>query len=234
MERSVLDKFIICASWTFGEKVVVAYCHLLMAVGADVDALSWGLSCFHCVKHIHLVLLLWDIGGKICKNTISNIWKLDIFRHFGIISPIKGVTMDRVQKAKDLFSSGYTCSQAVVLAYDDVLAVDRAVLAQVSAPYGGGMGRLREVCGAVSGAVMVISLLTGLDTLVPEEKKELYALERQVAERFKERAGSYICRDLIAVHPHGDTHNSHKPACRELVGLAVEIIEEIKITEYRK
>ena len=101
-------------------------------------------------------------------------------------------------------------------------------------PYGGGMGRLREVCGAVSGAVMVISLLTGLDTLVPEEKKELYALERQVAERFKERAGSYICRDLIAVHPHGDTHNSHKPACRELVGLAVEILEEIKITEYRK
>ena len=142
--------------------------------------------------------------------------------------------MSRVQKAKDLFHSGYNCAQAVVLAYDDVIDVDRAVLAQMSAPFGGGMGRLREVCGAVSGAVTVISLITGLDTLVPDEKKELYALERQVAERFKERAGSYICRDLIALHPHGDTHNSHKPACKERVGLAVEILEEIKITEHKK
>ncbi len=145
-----------------------------------------------------------------------------------------GDVMDRIQKAKDLFHSGYTCSQAVVLAYDDVILVDRAVLAQISAPFGGGIGRLREVCGAVSGMVTVISLITKLDTLIPAEKAELYSIERKAAEMFKERAGSYICRDLIAVHPHGDTHNSHKPACKELVGLAVEILDEIKILEYKK
>ncbi len=142
--------------------------------------------------------------------------------------------MDRVQKAKDLFHGGYNCAQAVVLAYDDAILVDRQVLAQMSGPFGGGMGRLREVCGAVSGMVTVISLVTGLDTLVPAEKAELYALERKAAELFKERAGSYICRDLIAVHPHGDTRNSHKPACKELVGLAVEILNEINILEHTK
>ena len=134
--------------------------------------------------------------------------------------------MDRRQKAEDLLHNGYNCAQAVVLAYADVLEVDEGVLSQLSAPLGGGVGRLREVCGAVSGGVMVISMLTGLDTLVPEEKSRLYALEREFAEKFKDRAGSYICRDLIERHPHGDTHNSQKPACQQLVGLAVELIEE--------
>ena len=134
--------------------------------------------------------------------------------------------MDRRQKAEDLFHFGYNCAQAVVLAYADVMEVDEGVLSQLSAPLGGGVGRLREVCGAVSGGVMVISMLTGLDTLVPEEKSRLYALEREFAEKFKDRAGSYICRDLIERHPHGDTHNSQKPACQQLVGLAVELVEE--------
>lgn len=142
--------------------------------------------------------------------------------------------MDRVQKAKDLFHSGYNCAQAVVLAYEDVLGVERQVLQQMSAPFGGGVGRLRQICGSVSGAVTVISLITGLDTLVPTEKAELYALERKVAEKFKERAGSYVCGELLVSRPHGDTHNSKKPACEELVGLAVEILEEINITEYKK
>lgn len=135
--------------------------------------------------------------------------------------------MDRRQKAEDLFHNGYNCAQSVVLAYADVMEVDETILAQMSAPLGGGIGRLREVCGAVSGGVMVISMLTGLDTLIPEEKSRLYALERKFAEIFKDRAGSYICRDLIEKHPHADTHNSKKPACQQLVGLAVEIIEEI-------
>ena len=135
--------------------------------------------------------------------------------------------MDRRQKAEDLFHYGYNCAQSVVLAYADVMEVDENILAQMSAPLGGGIGRLREVCGAVSGGVMVISMLTGLDTLIPEEKSRLYALERKFAEIFKDRTGSCICRDLIEKHPHADTHNSKKPACQQLVGLAVEIIEEI-------
>ena len=136
--------------------------------------------------------------------------------------------MDRRQKAEEFFHYGYNCAQSVVLAYEDMLGVDKDTLLKLSAPFGGGVGRLREICGAVSGGVMVIGMLTGLDTLIPEQKSKLYALERELADRFKARAGSYICRDLVAMHPHGDTHNSKKPACKELVGIAVEIIEEIR------
>ena len=136
--------------------------------------------------------------------------------------------MDRVKNAKEYFHFGYNCAQSVVLAYSDLFDVDKDTLLKMSAPFGGGIGRLREVCGAVSGGVMVISALIGLDTLVPHEKNKLYALERDFAEKFQERAGSYVCRDLIKKHPHGDTHNSKKPACENLVGLAVEIIEEIR------
>jgi C_GCAxxG_C_C family probable redox protein len=141
---------------------------------------------------------------------------------------LMGAFMNRRQKAEDLFNYGYNCAQSVVLCYEDVLGVDKDILVQMSAPFGGGIGRLREVCGAVSGAVMVLGMLTGLDTLIPEEKNQLYALERDFAERFKNRVGSYICRDLVEKHPHGDTHNSKKPACKEIVGTAVEIIEEIR------
>jgi C_GCAxxG_C_C family probable redox protein len=136
--------------------------------------------------------------------------------------------MDRRQKAEEFFHYGYNCAQSVVLAYEDMLGVDRDTLLKLSAPFGGGVGRLREICGAVSGGVMVIGMVTGLDTLVPEEKNRLYALEREFAEMFKSKAGSYICRELVEMHPHGDTHNSKKPACKELVGIAVEIIEEIR------
>lgn len=137
--------------------------------------------------------------------------------------------MDRVEKAKELFSSGYNCAQSVVLAYADLFPVDEKILTAVSAPFGGGIGRLREVCGAVSGAVTVISLATNLSTLEHDEKMKLYALEQDFAEKFRERAGSIICRDLIAVHPHGDVHNSKKPACKDLVGLAVEILETMQL-----
>lgn len=137
--------------------------------------------------------------------------------------------MSRPEKAKEFFHYGYNCAQSVVLAYEDILGVDKDTLLKISAPFGGGIGRLREVCGAVSGGVMVIGMLTGLDTLVPDEKSKLYAIERDFAERFKNRAGSYICREIIEKHPHGDTHNSQKPACKNLVGLAVEILEEIRI-----
>lgn len=73
--------------------------------------------------------------------------------------------MTRAQKAEELFFEGYTCAQSVVLAFADVTGVDAAVLERISAPFGGGMGRLREVCGAVSGMAMLLGLSRGWDTL---------------------------------------------------------------------
>ena len=134
--------------------------------------------------------------------------------------------MTRAQKAEELLFEGYTCAQSVVLAFADVTGVDAAVLERISAPFGGGMGRLREVCGAVSGMAMLLGLSRGWDTLDKSEKEELYAFERELAEKFREKAGSIVCRDLVAAHPHGDTHNSMKPYCKKLVGLAASIVEE--------
>lgn len=134
--------------------------------------------------------------------------------------------MTRAQKAEELFFEGYTCAQSVVLAFADVTGVDAAVLERISAPFGGGMGRLREVCGAVSGMAMLLGLSRGWDTLDKSEKEELYAFERELAEKFREKAGSIVCRDLVAAHPHEDTHNSMKPYCKKLVGLAASIVEE--------
>lgn len=134
--------------------------------------------------------------------------------------------MTRSERAEELFFEGYTCAQSVVLAFADLTGVDRAVLERLSAPFGGGMGRLREVCGAVSGMAMLLGLSRQWDTLDKEEKEELYAKERELAQKFREKAGSIVCRDLVAAHPHGDTHNSMKPYCKSLVGLAASIVEE--------
>ena len=134
--------------------------------------------------------------------------------------------MTRAERAEELFCEGYTCAQSVVMAFADLTGVDEGVLERLSAPFGGGMGRLREVCGAVSGMAMLLGLSRGWDTLDKDEKEELYARERAMAEKFREKAGSIVCRDLIAVHPHGDTHNSMKPYCKRLVGLAASIVEE--------
>ncbi len=136
---------------------------------------------------------------------------------------------ERIEKGKQLFSSGYNCAQAVVLAYADKLDADESFLNLASAPFGGGVGRLREVCGSVSGMVMVISLATKKNTLERDDKMALYALEREAAEKFREKNGAIVCKELLALHPHDDVANAHKPACRDLVGSAIEIIEDMNI-----
>ena len=106
--------------------------------------------------------------------------------------------MERRQKAEDLFYSGYTCSQSVVLAYEDILGIDKNTLAAVSAPFGGGMGRLREVCGAVSGAFMVLGALYGADITGDHAKKAaLYAHVQALAAEVRAENGSIICRELV-------------------------------------
>ena len=69
--------------------------------------------------------------------------------------------MDHSYKAGELFLTGANCSQAVVLAFDDLTGLDRDTALKISSAFGGGMGRMREVCGAVSGMFMVLGLLYG-------------------------------------------------------------------------
>ena len=105
----------------------------------------------------------------------------------------------RGDRAEALFREGYNCAQAVFCAFDDLTGLDRETSARLSSSFGGGMGRLREVCGTVSGALLALGLLAGYDD--PRDrgsKTRHYRLVQTFAARFREETGSLICRDLLA------------------------------------
>lgn len=106
--------------------------------------------------------------------------------------------IEKSQLAKRYFEEGYNCAQSVLLAFceETGLSIDQA--AKLASTFGGGMGRMREVCGAVSAMFMVQGMMEGYtDPKAKEEKAELYARVRDVAERFREKNHSIICRDLL-------------------------------------
>ena len=144
--------------------------------------------------------------------------------------------MDHGKTAEELFRKGYNCSQSVLLAFGDITGFDDDTAARLASSFGGGIGRMREVCGAVSGAAMVLGLVKGYsdpDDLVA--KKAHYALVRTFADRFKERNGSVICRELLSgvqTSTGGDpeartTEYYKKRPCPELVRQAAEILDEL-------
>lgn len=108
--------------------------------------------------------------------------------------------MNRGELAYDYFVSGYNCSQSVALAFSDVLRIEKDALARLSSGFGGGMGRMREVCGCFSGLVMVLSQVYGYsDPKANAEKKALYEKIRAAAEKFREDNGSIICKELLGL-----------------------------------
>ncbi len=143
--------------------------------------------------------------------------------------------MTRGEKAKALFESGYTCSQAVALSFADLFDIPEETLSALAAPFGGGMGRMREVCGAVSGSFMVLGLTEKYtDPADSEGKMALYAKVREIADKFKAENGSIICRELLEgvnAAPGGNPETRSpeyykKRPCGELVKSAADIIEE--------
>ncbi len=112
---------------------------------------------------------------------------------------------ERGELAKKYFLGGYNCSQAVCLAFADELKMDREALLLLSSSFGGGMGRLREVCGAVSGMYIVLGAMRGYSAPTDYEgKKRLYAEIQELAEIFKDEYGSIVCRELLAGVAHTD------------------------------
>ena len=106
--------------------------------------------------------------------------------------------MNHGDKAAELFYEGYNCAQAVLMAFSDVTGLEEAYAARLISSFGGGMGRLREVCGAVSGMFMAAGLLYGTEEGASQEDKAAhYARIRELAGRFKVQHGSYICRELL-------------------------------------
>ena len=147
--------------------------------------------------------------------------------------------MTRRELAMTCFLKGYNCSQSIVLAFEDILPVDKSILSKLASSFGGGMGRLREVCGAVSGMFMIAGILYGYDG--PETGKEKathYARIQELAHRFEEKHGSIVCREMLGLNMRHDVPVPEKRTaeyykkrpCVEIIGDAAEILEQY-ITE---
>lgn len=143
--------------------------------------------------------------------------------------------MTKGDMAYENFLKGYNCTQAVTVAFAEELGLDADTVAQLSCGFGGGMGRMREVCGTFSGIVMVLSWLYGYsDPKDVAAKKELYEKIRELAGRFKAKNGSIICRELLglekaeesaAPEPRTPEYYKKRP-CPELCRCAADLLEE--------
>ena len=140
--------------------------------------------------------------------------------------------MEHGIKAAELFLSGYNCAQAVAAAFSEELGLTESQAARMVSAFGGGMGRLREVCGAVSGMLFVLSSLYGYDTPGDDEsKKVLYGQVQELAAQFREMNGTIICRELLD-NPPSDPNPTPRTAefyavrpCARFVLTAGELME---------
>ena len=142
--------------------------------------------------------------------------------------------MTRPELAKQYFEEGCNCAQATFLAFSDLTKMDRDTALKISSSFGGGMGRLREVCGAVSGMFMAAGLLYAtVNTDSQEEKAAHYARIQALAAAFKKKHGTIICRELLGVDANGNpTPDARTPEyyksrpCSQLCYDAAVVLEE--------
>ena len=141
--------------------------------------------------------------------------------------------MDHGMKAAQLFVGGYNCAQSVAVSFCDITGLDEKTTARMVSAFGGGMGRLREVCGAVSGMFFVLSVLYGYDTPGDDiSKKQLYTEVQELAAKFREQCGSIICREILG-NPPTDPNPSPRTAeyyrvrpCARMVLVAGQLMDE--------
>lgn len=142
------------------------------------------------------------------------------------------------EKAVELFLEGYNCAQSVIGAYADELEIEKETLFRLTSSFGGGMGRLREVCGAVSAMFMVAGVKKGYITPNDDKTKEQhYTLIQELGHKFRDENGSIICRELLDLM---ETESVPKPAkrteeyynerpCARVIYSACEILDKILV-----
>lgn len=134
------------------------------------------------------------------------------------------------------FLKGYNCSQSVVAAFAPQIGLTEETALRLSAGFGAGIGRMREVCGAFCGVVTVLSMVYA-DPADPKDKSRMYALVQEAAEQYRSRnGGSIICRELLAkagVAPAGGTAAEDRTAdyykkrpCPELCRICADLCAE--------
>lgn len=148
--------------------------------------------------------------------------------------------MNRADRAEELFRMGYNCSQSVFAAFADVLGMSVEEAAKIASPFGAGFGKLREVCGAVSGMTLLVGYLKGYDDPADSEgKKALYALIQKMCGEFEAEKGTIICRELLGLKKGEDMgepavrteeYYRSRPcvgACRTAAEIAERLLEEV-------
>lgn len=145
---------------------------------------------------------------------------------------------DRVAKAIALFKEGYNCSQSVVAAFADEYGFTREQALRMAASFGGGIGRMRETCGAACGMFLLAGLETGATEGSDREGKAAnYALVQELAEEFKRRNGALRCADLLGLSKKEPMKNTdqHHPSCRQEAAQAdvrqSQGMQEIPVTQ---
>jgi len=143
---------------------------------------------------------------------------------------------ETIDKALNLFDEGFACSQSVLLAFSDQLRIDDTSAKLISSTFGGGMGRLRQKCGAVTGSFMVLGLAVGnADPKDMGTKLAAYDKVQELNRRFETINGTSICAEILAPYANEDEITQrlhHKLICRKVVGdaagLAYDILEKSK------
>ena len=141
--------------------------------------------------------------------------------------------MDHAMKAAELFLADYNCAQAVAVAFSDLTGLDEKASARMASSFGGGMGRMREVCGAVSGMFLVLGILYGYeDPADTGGKRQLYKDVQALAEKFREVNGSIICREILK-NPPADPNPTPRTAefyaqrpCARMVMTAAALLDD--------
>lgn len=145
---------------------------------------------------------------------------------------------ERILKARELFLSGFNCSQSVFCAYADDYGIPQDLALKLSASFGGGIGRMRETCGAVCGMAMLAGMETGqTDPSDSASKQNNYKTVQKLADQFKQTNGSIKCAELLGlrknapIQPQPDERTAEyyrtRP-CLKMVESAVEIFEDFK------
>jgi len=136
-----------------------------------------------------------------------------------------------IDKALTLFDEGYACSQAVLLAFADQLKLDETSAKLIASTFGGGMGRLRQKCGAVTGGFMVLGLAYGnTDPKDMDTKLAAYNKVQELNRQFEEINGTSICAEILAPYANEDEITQrlhHKLICRKVVGDAASLVYEM-------
>ena len=140
----------------------------------------------------------------------------------------------KAERAEELFLMGYGCAQSIFGAFSEEAGIDFKASMRIASGFGGGMGRMREVCGTMSGAFMVLGLIYGFDEPSATKKGEIYTRIKEIADKFKEKNNTIICRELLenvkitsGTAPEDRTQDYYKRRpCLAHIIYTAEILEE--------